>query len=77
MPEVLYSNKCYTALKHFVPLLTQFEQLKCQMPCDLKYLAAFAEQVLCFLLFPCILPCFDCVGVFACVCVCVLLFCEV
>ena len=47
MPEVLYSNKCYAALKHFVPLLNQFEQLGCQMPCDLKYLAAFAEQA-CF-----------------------------
>lgn len=44
IPEVLYSNKCYAALRHFVPLLTQFEQLGCQMPCDLKYVAAFAEQ---------------------------------
>lgn len=41
--KVLYSNKCYRSLKHFVPLLTEFQQLGCAVPCDLKRLQAFAD----------------------------------
>ena len=41
--KVLHSNKCYRSLKHFVPLLTEFQQLGCAVPCDLKRLQAFAD----------------------------------
>lgn len=44
--KVLYANRCFDSLKHFVPIFEQLTQSGCEAPCSLKALKAFAESSL-------------------------------